>query len=509
MGRPETRDVQPAQSAASTTAGTSPDRARDQAFHEPPAHFGSVVGRARALAAAPPAPPRQAEFGEGMANLTYDQYRSIRFRPERSLWRDEPGHFEAQFFHPGFYYRDLVTVRVVDDGGVHPVAFSPDLFSYDGAPRPAADAALGFTGLRLHAPLNSSSYRDEVIVFQGASYFRSLGRDQVYGLSARGLALQTGEPGPEEFPRFSEIDLVRPGPDDDHAWVIALLESARATGAYAFRILPGAYTTIEVTMRVFLREPVPVLGVAPLTSMYLFGEEAPGRFGDFRPEVHDSDGLAMRTREGEWLFRPLRNPPRTTVSSFRLDSPRGFGLLQRDRDFRSYQDLEARYQDRPSAWVEPVGDWGPGAVRLLEIATELETDDNVAMLWVPDEVPQDGLSLRYRLHLGPEVPGDGPSGRAVATRMAVVPKSDNRRARFIVDFRGPSLAGRARPVDVHVTATSAKVIEQHTERNPFADGWRASFEVEAESDDVELRAFLRDDGGALTETWSYLWQPRS
>jgi glucans biosynthesis protein len=260
-------------------------------------------------------------------------------------------------------------------------------------------------------------------------------------------------------------------------------------------------------MRVFFRESVPVVGVAPLTSMYLFGEEAPARFRDFRPEVHDSDSLAMWTKEGEWLLRRLRNPPKTTVCSFRLDSPRGFGLLQRDRDFASYQDLEARYQDRPSAWIEPVGDWGKGAVRLLEMSTELETDDNVAMLWVPDQVPQDGLALRYRLYLGAGVPNGGPRGQVIATRIARVPKQSERRARFIVDFAGPSLAARDQDVDVHITATGAKVIEQHTERNPFAEGVRASFEVEAETKDVELRAFLRRGSDVVTETWSYLWQP--
>jgi glucans biosynthesis protein len=519
-GAPTARRAQPALTAGTAEhLGSAPVPARDLAMAEPPPHFAAVIDRARALAAQPPRPKRRAGLQGALGKLTYDQYRSIRFRPERSLWRGEPGRFEVQFFHPGFYYEDVVDVRVVDGARAQPVVFSPELFSYDNAPRPAPDAQLGFTGLRLHAPINREAYRDEVIVFHGASYFRSLGRDQVYGLSARALALQTGEPGPEEFPRFTEFDLVRPGPDDAHAWVLALLESERATGAYALRVVPGVYTTIEVTMRVFLRERVPVVGVAPLTSMYLFGEEAPGRFRDFRPEVHDSDGLAMWSRQGEWLFRPLRNPDRTAVCTFRLDSPRGFGLLQRDRSFASYQDLEARYQDRPSAWIEPVGEWGPGAVRLLEMSTERETDDNVAVLWMPDAVPADGLALQYRLHLGPGVPGEGPLGHVTATRVAKVasyatrpgelPRTDPRRARFVVDFAGPSLSSVAKgaEVEVHVTAGGAKVIEQHTERNPFTGGVRASFELEAQAKDVELRAFLRSGSDVLSETWSYLWQP--
>lgn len=452
----------------------------------------------------PPRAPRVAALPESLRALSYEQYRGIRFRPERSLWRGEPGQFEVQFFHPGHYFRELVAVRSVQGETLRDVAFAPSLFAYDHAPAPASADGLGFTGLRLHAPINTEAYRDEVIVFQGASYFRSLGRHQVFGLSARGLAIDTGEPVPEEFPRFSEIELIRPGTDDSFIWVLALLESRRATGAYAFRVKPGAHTEVEVNMRVFFREKVAVAGVAPLTSMYLFGEEAPGRFKDFRPEVHDSDGLAMWTGAGEWVFRPLRNPPRTTVCTFRLDSPRGFGLLQRDRDFASYQDLVSHYQDRPSAWVEPFGDWGKGSVRLLEMATELETDDNIAMLWVPDEVPDGGLALSYRLYFGPGVPHPSAPGKVASTRFS---RQGDGRAHFAVDFAGDGLEPEAADVSLHLTASGGRPIEQRVEPNRYTGGYRASFVIEAAARDVELRAFLQRGNDVLTETWSYLWQP--
>ena len=480
--------------------------------HELPPHFQKLVERALALRAnAAPAPPPA--LPPVLQSLNYQGYRGIRFRPERSLWRGEPGRFEAQFFHLGFYYREPVTVAVVPHAGGEPqhLPFSSEMFTYDHVKSPPANADLGFAGLRLHAPINNDQYRDEVVVFQGASYFRVVGRGQSYGLSARALAVDTGEPKPEEFPRFTELYLVRPAADDTYIWVLALLESARVTGAYAFRIEPGSVahkdTLIEVTARVFPRSnagKIGVLGLAPLTSMFLFGEDQPARFDDFRPEVHDSDGLASLSSTGEWLYRPLRNPGRTTTSSFRLDSPRGFGLLQRDREFASYQDLEAHYQDRPSVWIEPLGDWGKGSLRLLEIATELETDDNIAMLWVPDAVPVDGVSATYRMHVG-FADQHGPRGRAIATRRTTTKNGE----RFLVDFANDKPAADLAKVKAVVSVTGGKLNEQHVELNQHTNTLRASFEITPDTNarDIELRAFLREGEDVLTETWSYLWQP--
>src|SRR5205085_6387853 len=153
--------------------------------------------------------------------------------------------------------------------------------------------------------------------------------------------------------------------------VYALLESQRATGAYRFDIVPGAETVVRVQARLYLRAAatqVATLGIAPLTSMFFSGENQPRR-GDFRPEVHDSDGLQVATGDGEWLWRPLQNPARMTVTSFAVRELRGFGLMQRDRTFSSYEDTEARYERRPSAWVRPLSDWGPGRVELVQLPT--------------------------------------------------------------------------------------------------------------------------------------------
>lgn len=501
--RPDSPIIEAAEAAPARTAAAARSARSEPAA--PPPFLAELRERARALAAQPPSPPREMELPKELSALSYDEYRKIRFRPDQSLWRGQPGRFELQFFHPGFYYKQPVGMHVIQDGKAQPLPFTTDWFSYEGLPKPPPPTGLDFVGFRVHTPLNKPEYRDEVLVFHGASYFRPLGKGNVYGLSARGLAIDMGEPHPEEFPTFTQFYVARPGENDSFMWILALLESRRATGAYAFRLEPGDVTTIEVTASIFLRE-VAGVGLAPLTSMYLFGEDAPNRFGDFRPEVHDSDGLSMSSSTGEQLFRPLRNPPKTVVTSFRLDSPRGFGLVQRDRDFDHFQDLEARYQDRPSLWVEPLSGFGKGSVRLLEIATNQETDDNIAIAWMPDAdtLQSRTIDVSYRLHVGSGVDLNTAAAHVSATRIGRTEQG----ARFLVDFRGRNLAD-VRDAEVVVSTVGGRVIERHVEQNPHAEALRASFEVAPEPGvkDIELRAFLRTPNDVLTETWSYLWQP--
>lgn len=467
---------------------------------------------ARALAAAPYVPPRR-ELPAPLDGLDYDAYRSIRYRPDRALWREAELPFQAQLFHLGFAFREPVEVAELGPSGSTRLAFDASRFEYP----PGVDSAripsdLGYAGLRIHAPINRPDYFDEVIVLQGASYFRAVGRDQVYGLSARGLAIDTGEANvTEEFPRFDAIHLVRPEPGDTRMRMFARLTSPRAAGAYELVVEPGAPTTITVSAHVFLRERPSVIGLAPLTSMYLFGEDRPARFGDFRPEVHDSDGLAMHGASGERIWRPLRNPPSTTVTEHRLDDPRGFGLLQRDRAHASYLDLEARYERRPSAWIEPIGDWGRGRVRLLEIATELETDDNIAMLWVPDEVEGDELSFSYRLHIGDRVTDAPPTGQVASTRIGsratIGAPVREEGPRFVIDWGGEDLREHPETLELVATARGGTVVRTRVEPDPELGVVRSTFDVAPETDAIELRAFLRRGDRAVSETWSYLWQP--
>lgn len=476
-------------------------------------HFAQVAERAEQLAkAAYEAPPRIPEW---LTRISYDQWRDIRYRPDRALWRDGRTPFQVQFFHPGYYYEHTVTVRIVDEGGTHLVPFSPSDFDYgknDFASRVPHD--LGFAGFRLHAPINRPDYFDEVIVFLGASYFRAVGRGQVFGLSARGLAIDTGLPSGEEFPYFREFWIVKPPPWATSVTVYALLDSPSAAGAYRFVIHPGETTRIDVASRLYFRREVQQLGVAPLTSMFFHGENSPRPVEDYRPEVHDSDGLLLHFRGGEFLWRPLSNPRNLQVSNFQMQSPRGFGLMQRDRNFDHYQDLETHREARPSVWVEPLGDWGAGRVVLVEIPTKSDTNDNIVAFWVPEPRPKADhpFEARYRLHWLRDDPNLPPGGRVVATRR----DRGNREnvVRFVVDFAGGELEGIPAETVVHGVVTiasgesAAELLDQQVVKNPFTGGWRLVFQVRPKrSEPIELRAYLMLGQRVLTETWSTLFAP--
>jgi periplasmic glucans biosynthesis protein len=469
--------------------------------------FSDVSCEARDLASRP-YDGHANELPASLRQLTYDEYRDIRFRPASAIWSNAPSKFRVQFFHPGFLFKRPVQIALVEDGRSSPVRFSTSWFTYPSSVQPAhLPPDLGFAGFRLHYPLNSAGVYDEVIAFLGASYFRGIGKGQVYGASVRGLAVNIGLPSPEEFPAFRKFWLVRPAPSDNRMLVYALADSVSVAAAYRFEIAPGEDTVVSVESRMFLRRPVEVLGIAPITSMFVFGEERLRQFSDYRPEVHDSDVLLIAAGTGENILRPLRNPTTPRVSRFQIDHLRGFGLLQRDRDFDHYQDLEAVYEKRPSVWVEPEGDWGAGAVGLLELPSGSETDDNVNAYWIPSQPPAVGqaYTLSYRLHFtkfGPREAG----GKVAATR--IVPGGD--RARFLIDFKGGGLAslGPDDPPEAVVTATGGHAGRPVVQRNEHDASWRVFFDVTvAAGATAELRAFLRKGGDVLTETWSYPWQP--
>ena len=352
----------------------------------PAVSFQSIRESARALAARDyRSEPNK--LPESLKKLGYDDYKVIRFRPEQEPWHNEQLDFTLEFFHPGYLYQDPVLIHLVEEGQVKGFDFSPRQFDYGRVhfPEPLP-RDIHFAGLRVLYPVNHPRKQDEVASFIGASYFRLLGARQRYGASFRGLAIDTAEPSGEEFPRFTEFWVEKPGAHSTFLQVFALLDSPRAAGAYRFVIKPGDTTTVEEEASVFIRKEIKKLGLAPLTSMFLVGENRTQCVPDFRPEVHDSDGLLLQMGEDQWLWRPLVNPQKNhRVSSFAADNLAGFGLLQRDRDFRSYEDLAARYDLRPSLWVQAATNWGAGAVELVEIPTPNEFHDNVVAYWVPNK----------------------------------------------------------------------------------------------------------------------------
>jgi len=474
-----------------------------------------------------------------LAALDYDGIRDIRFRSDRALWRNEGTPFEAMFFHLGNYQTQPVRVHEITPSGVRDLPFDRADFDY-GRNRFSTQAGpetwgdLGHAGFRVHYPLNTAAYRDELIVFLGASYFRALGAGQQYGLSARGLAIDTvggTGGGSEEFPRFTDFWLERPAPGASTLTVYALLDSPRATGAYRFDIRPGTSSTTTVRARIYLRgatagatpgntaaRPIATLGIAPLTSMFFFGENQP-RSGDFRPEVHDSDGLMIAGGDGEWLWRPLQNPRQPIVNSFSMPSLRGFGLMQRDRVFASYEDTEARYERRPSAWVRPIGDWGPGRVELLQLPTPDETHDNIVAYWVPASLPAPGTPLEVAYDIvwqGADLQrppaawttqtrrGTGYSRHSAAEAAGVV--------QYVVDFSGPALDALPPGAAVQAVASSdanGRIEQQLIYRNPATDGWRLTLRVRRldATRPVELRAFLQHQTHTVSETWSNILLP--
>ena len=471
--------------------------------------FDDVTSRAQQLAKDSFKDPH-GEVPAWLTQITYDQWRDIRFRSDRALWKEKRLPFQIQFFHPGLFYDRTVAINAVDDAGVQPVPFSPSDFDYgrnEFASRVPQN--LGFAGLRVHAPIKKKDYYDEVIVFVGASYFRAVGKDQVFGLSARGVAIDTALPSGEEFPYFKEFWLVTPAPGAKELTIYALLDSASLTGAYRFVVRPGEQTALNVDARLFLRREVKKLGIAPLTSMFFHGEANVRQIEDFRPEVHDSDGLLVNFGSGEWLWRPLDNPRALRVSSLRASDIRGFGLIQRDRDFDHFQDLETRPELRPSAWVAPRGAWGEGRVELVEIPTKSDTNDNVVTYWVPNTLPEPGKmsAWSYALYWYGDSPTVSPGGRVVATRRDR--GTVDGAYRVVVDFAGKKL--EALPADTVlrgvVTIASgddtATLLDQQVVKNPVTGGWRLTFQIKPlRSDPVELRAFLDQGGTSLTETWS-------
>ncbi len=450
-----------------------------------------------------------------LLKITYDQWRDIRYRPAQALWADRGSPFRVQFFHPGLFYDRVVAMNVVDQRGVHPLPFSPSKFDYgknDFASKIPQE--LGYAGFRVHYPIKTPNRLDEVIVFLGASYFRAVGAHQQYGLSARALAIDTALPKGEEFPYFREFWLVTPAAGAKQLVIFALLDSPSVAGAYRFVVTPGEQTVVAVESRLFLRKPVEKLGIAPLTSMFYFGENTIRTFPDFRPEVHDSDGLLVNFESGEWLWRPLDNPKTLGVNTFQALNPKGFGLIQRDRDFRNYEDLETRPDLRPSVWVAPRRGFGDGAVELVEIPTTSDVNDNIVTYWVPKTQAKGGdrFAFDYAVSWYGDDPKRPPGGKVVATRRDYGRMENVNR--FVIDFAG----GKLEAIPAHevlrgvVTVLNgeeaATILDQHVVKNEVTGGWRLSFQIQPKTrDPLELRAFLDKGGDTLTETWSYAMTP--
>lgn len=496
-----------------------PGRARAQtesATVTTPFSFETLIAQARAAAATAYAPPQP--LGPPFTELDYDDYRNIQFRDNRARWSGVDSTAILQAYHPGWLFDSTVALSEIVAGQARPLTFTAEDFNYfgDTATDIAADMQLpGVAGFRLNVPLNAPDRFDEVVSFLGASYFRALGKGNHYGLSARGLAVNTATSEAEEFPRFSAFWLERPTAGATMLTFYALLDSESVTGAYRFVLRPGETTTMDVTTELFFRRDVEQLGIAPLTSMYLFGSNDRIGFDDYRERVHDSEALVVNGGPVP-LFRPLNNPPQLANSYFSAPSPQSFGLVQRHRAFDDFLDAGAQYERRPSLIVEPVGDWGGGAIRLIEIPSDLEANDNIVAFWVPDGDFVAGSTLRigYRLHWGSNPPGaTSPLAQVSRTLTGhggvagIAPRTDLRK--FVIDFVGDTLMepNPEFPVEARITVSGGEVVGQVLQRVDGEDRmWRLVIDVRADSAaGVEMSASLVAGETQLTEAWIYQW----
>lgn len=454
-----------------------------------------------------------------IAQLGYDEYQHIQYRPDHARWPDAGSLFRVHAFHMGWLFKEPVHLFEVANGSATPMDFTTGDFNYynPAIDQLAASTPLpGIAGFRLNFPLNRPNFFDELVAFQGASYFRALGRGNNYGLSARGLAINTGAASPEEFPRFSDFYLEKPAAGSETVVISAALDSPSCTGAYRFEITPGAATVIRVTARLFFRKDVAELGIAPLTSMFLFSTYNSDGFQDYRPEVHDSDGLFMLRGDGEQMWRPLNNPPALSNSYFDDTNPRAFGLLQRQREYEAYQDAGAHYEERPSVLIEPQGDWGKGTIRLVELPSDKEYNDNIVALWRPETPAKAGETreFSYRLSWGDLPPvANGDLAFVAGMRMGhggnAIDKPDPNVRKFVIDFRGGQLTDLEDDATISAVTTVAggTILQTAVFKVDANDDWRLVIDVRmGDSKLVELNAHLAGFNQRLSETWLYQWR---
>ncbi|MCW5659066.1 MAG: glucan biosynthesis protein D [Burkholderiaceae bacterium] len=479
-----------------------------------PFDYAWLKGRARALAGRPYV-KSTARLPDEVLALDYDRHQAIRYREDHALWGDAGRRFRVKFFHLGMFTDAPVRMHEVADGMAQELAYDPEMFDYgkSGLHASRMPRDLGFAGFRVNF---HSDWRNDVAAFQGASYFRAVGGERQYGLSARGLAIDSG--GAEEFPRFTDFWLERPAATSSMLTVYALMDSPSVAGAYRFDIHPGDRLVMDVDAALYPRVDIERVGIATLTSMFQHGENDRRMANDWRPEIHDSDGLSMWAGSGEWLWRPLANPSTIRFSAFTDENPRGFGLLQRDRDFDHYQDDGAFYDKRPSLWVEPRGSWGKGTVQLVELPTDDETNDNIVAFWTPAAKPRAGEErlFTYRLHWSGKPPVQPPAARVAATRTGIGGIVGQKRKyvswRFTIDFEGGDLSLVGDESQMAPVITTSRGTVELTSARPLKSiqGYRAMFDLKLPDESaapVELRAYLAFRGQPMSETWCYQWTP--
>lgn len=456
-----------------------------------------------------------------LQQIDYDEHGKIKFKPEYALWANGPGKFPVTFFHLGRYFQTPTRMFLVDKGDAREIIYNVDYFSMpEDSPATKLSKNIGFAGFRFQESREGTLdwKKNDWVAFLGASYFRAIGELYQYGLSARGLALNVAvHQEPEEFPLFTQFYFIPPKDQSDTITLYALLESPSVTGAFRFEITRSKAVFMDVEKTLFFKNDIKRLGIAPLTSMYWYSETRKQDSIDWRPEVHDSDGLALWTGDNERIWRPLNNPLQPIVSSFKDQNPKAFGLMQRDRNSDHYQD-GVRYERRPSLWIEPKGDWGKGAIELVEIPTDDEIHDNIVAMWVPEQKIQKGdeLFFSYRMGWIDQEPFPEDLARFVSLRFGRGGDAGTVRPqgvrKLVLDISGGKLRNLAHgEIPQMILSTSRGEISNidiESIPNDIPGWWRVMFDLKVTgAEPVELRGYLRNGNEILSETWLYQYRP--
>lgn len=484
-----------------------------------------------------------------LKKLTPAQELGIFWNDKYRLWRKNGLPFQIDFYHLSNECPTSPKINMVDNRGARVLVYSPAFFNYQAPIDPPLPPHLGYAGFYVRYPINKPDSLDGFFSVLGASYFRVVAKDQVYGLSARGLAVNAGlEDKPEELPEFKEWWLHEPDPNASQLVLDALLDSASVTGAYEFKLRPGAVTSVDIHAVLFFRKKVDSIGIAPFSSMYLYGENASNHFGNFHPEIHDSDGVLLNTSKGDWLWRPLEQAPFFQTYKLNDENPKGFGLLQRDRDFQHYQDMSLKYNVRPSAWVTPHGNWGKGSVVLAQRPGDNPNTDNVVLFWHPDRIPQAGdrMDLDYTIDFymndasrpplaysnatwvinpaPPPVPPTATSTALNAVKQNAPPPATapipggGTPVQFQIDFAGNGIesipADKPPNLEIHFDPPQTRLRDSSLQKIGYDNAWRATFTIIPFKRNIptELRCRLMQttqppsNANPLSEEWNYTWQ---
>jgi len=490
------------------------ERARMDLGEPEPFSVDKLIERAKALAEAPYEEPN-IQHADILETIDYDAFQQIGFKRELGLGEGTNVNFPAQLFHLGRYFKAPVRINWLEQGHARRVIYHPDYFTFGntGLNETLPDD-IGFSGFRLQDGQDANT---DWLALLGGAYFRSSGELNQYGLSARAIAIDTALPTPEEFPRFTEFWL-QPGTVNANEYTVyALIDGPSVAGAFTMVCKRNGKVQQDIQARFFARKDVERLGIAPLTSMFWFGEHNRHQAKDWRPEIHDSDGLAMWTGAGERLWRPLNNPNSVMTNSFVDENPKGFGLMQRDRAFHNYEDDGVFYDRRASVWIEPLGDWGKGAVQLVEIPTDDEIHDNIVMYWVPEATVKAGSewSFDYRLFWNADEPYPSETvAKVIHTRLGNggvpgQPRPEGRK-KFVIDFEGGPLEDVEKLDEVKpiISTSKGEISNDYALQVVGTTNWRAFFDIDVEGNEpVNLRLYLQLGDKTLTETWLYQYHP--